>query len=155
MSRRSPENRRRRGPLRLVVETLSLDQARKIAGKYANGTVGSVAIVDTDNGPAIVAVNQQRRAGKTNFLMLEKRNGKYRVTTEQPFRHEWISGTRTGPRSWSMLMKTGFRICFSTGKDSSDARSLRRLRIVHTQRQNGPTPCRWTGETTLRGHAAH
>ena len=36
------------------VEPLSLEQARKIAARFARGSVGDVEIVDTDSGPAIV-----------------------------------------------------------------------------------------------------
>ncbi|HET7112163.1 MAG TPA: serine/threonine-protein kinase, partial [Pyrinomonadaceae bacterium] len=36
------------------VEQLSLEQARKIAARFASGVVGDLEIVDTDSGPAIV-----------------------------------------------------------------------------------------------------
>ena len=62
------------------VEQLSLEQARKIAAKFARGVVGDLEIVDTDSGPAIVVVNSQRKAGTTNFLLLQKRDGKFRQT---------------------------------------------------------------------------
>jgi hypothetical protein len=39
-----------------VVEQISLDQARKTAAKFATGSIGAVAVLDTDSGPAIVAV---------------------------------------------------------------------------------------------------
>src|SRR6185369_6696526 len=35
------------------VEPLSLDQARRIASRFAHGLVGNVEIVDTDSGPLI------------------------------------------------------------------------------------------------------
>jgi serine/threonine protein kinase len=133
-----------------VVEQLSLDQARKLAAKHANGTVGSVAIVDTDNGPAIVAVNHQRRAGKTNFLMLEKRNGKYRVTTQQPldtngFRHA----------NWTAELvedadEDGFQELLFTGKDSSESRNLRRMSLFVPNFKRTYS-MQMTGETTPRG----
>ena len=137
-----------------VVEQLSMDQARKLAAKYANGTVGTVAIVDTDNGPAIVAVNHQRRAGKTNFLMLEKRNGKYRVTTQQPldtngFRHA----------SWSAELmdadEDGYKELLFHGKDSAagrpgEVRNLRRLALF-VPNDKRTYSMQMTGETTARG----
>lgn len=132
-----------------IIEQLSLDQARKISGKFINGTVGPVAIVDTDNGPAIVAINPQRRAGKTSFLLIEKRNGKYRVTTQQPldtngFRHA----------IWSAEMvdadEDGFQELLFTGKDSSEVRNLRRLTLfVPNDKQT--YSMQMTGETTARG----
>jgi hypothetical protein len=132
-----------------VIEQLSMDQARKLAAKFANGTVGSLAIVDTDNGQAIVAVNHQRKAGKTNFLMLEKRNGKYRVTTQQPldtngFRHA----------NWTAELvdadEDGFQELLFSGKDSSEARNLRRLALF-VPNDKRTYSMQMTGETTARG----
>jgi hypothetical protein len=132
-----------------IIEQLSLDQARKISGKFISGTVGPVAIVDTDNGPAIVAINPQRKAGKTSFLLIEKRNGKYRVTTQQPldangFRHA----------SWSAELvdadEDGFQELLFTGKDSSEARNLRRLTLF-VPNDKHTYSMQMTGETTARG----
>jgi serine/threonine protein kinase len=133
-----------------LVEQLSLDQARKLAAKHANGTVGSVAIVDTDNGPAIVAVNHLRRAGKTNFIMLEKRKGKYRVTTQQPLD---TNGFRHANWTAELVEDTdddGFQELLFTGKDSSDNRNLRRMSLFVPNEKRTYT-MQITGETTLRG----
>jgi hypothetical protein len=133
-----------------VMEQLSLDQARKLAAKFANGTVGSVAIVDTDNGPAIVAVNHQRRAGKTGFLMLEKRKGKYRVTAQQPldtkgFRHA----------NWTAELvdadEDGFQELLFNGKDSSEARRNLRRMTLFVPNDKRTYSMQMTGETTARG----
>jgi hypothetical protein len=132
-----------------VVEQLSLDRARKVANKFATGTVGSVAIVDTDNGPAIVAVNQQRRSGKTNFLMLEKRNGKFRVTSQQPLD---MNGFRHA--NWTAELvdadEDGFQDLLFSGKDSSEGGTLRRMTLfVPTDKRT--YSMQMTGETTPRG----
>ena len=136
-------------PLPPVIEQLSMEQARKTAAQFVDGALGTVAIVDTDGGPAIVAVNNQRRAGKTGFLLIEKRSGKYRVTTQQPldangFRHA----------SWSAELvdadEDGFQELLFTGKDSSESRSLRRMTLfVPNERRT--YSMQMTGETTLRG----
>ena len=132
-----------------VVEQLSLDQARKVAAKFATGTVGSVAIVDTDNGPAIVAVNQQRRAGKTNFLMLEKRNGKFRVITQLPLD---MNGFRHA--NWTAELvdadEDGFQDLLFSGKDSSEGGTLRRMTLF-VPNDKRTYSMQMTGETTPRG----
>ncbi|HEX6043453.1 MAG TPA: serine/threonine-protein kinase [Pyrinomonadaceae bacterium] len=132
-----------------IIESLSMEQARKTAAKFVDGALGTVAIVDTDSGPAIVAVNNQRRAGKTSFLLIEKRSGKYRVTTQQPldangFRHA----------SWSAELvdadEDGYQELLFTGKDSSESRNLRRMTLfVPTEKRT--YSMQMTGETTLRG----
>ena len=79
------------------VEQLSIDQARKIAARFARGgTVGALEIVDTDSGPAIVAVNNQRKAGTTNFLVLQKRDGKFRAQRPGTARHERLQSRELG-----------------------------------------------------------
>src|SRR4029079_355423 len=63
-------------------EEISVDQARRIAARFARGgSVGDLEIVDTDSGPAIVVINNQRKWGNTNFLVVQRRNGIFRVTT--------------------------------------------------------------------------
>ncbi len=132
-----------------VVEQLSLDQARKIAGKFATGAVGSVANVDTDAGPAIVAVDSQRRAGKSTFLLLEKRNGKYRVSAQQP-----LDGNGFRHASWSAELmdadEDGFQELLFSGKDSSEGRNLRRL-ILFVPNDKRTYSMQMTGETTASG----
>ncbi len=132
-----------------AVERLSLDQARKIAEKFASGAIGSVAIVDTDGGPAIVAVDNQRRSGKSSFLLLEKRNGKYRLSAQEPldaagFRHA----------SWSAELldadEDGFQELLFSGKDSSEGRSLRRF-ILFVPNDKRTYSMQMTGETTASG----
>jgi len=132
-----------------LLEQLSLDQARKTAAKFATGAIGAVAILDTDSGPAIVAVDSQRRTGKTGFLLLEKRNGKYRVSSQQPldangFRHA----------SWTAELvdadEDGFQELLFTGKDSSEGRNLRRM-VLFVPNDRRTYSMQMTGETTARG----
>lgn len=132
-----------------VVEQLSLDQARKIAGKFASGVVGSVAIVDTDTGAAIVAVDSQRRSGKSSFLLLEKRNGKYRVSSK-----EALDGPGFRHASWGAELidadEDGFQELLFSGKDSSEGRSLRRF-ILFVPNDKRTYSMQMTGETTASG----
>ena len=132
-----------------VVEQLSMDQARKIAAKLVTGTIGTLAILDTDAGAAIVAVDNQRRTGKTGFLLLEKRNGKYRVTSQQP-----LDGTGFRSASWSAELvdsdEDGFQELVFTGKDATEGRNLRRL-VLFVPNDRRTYSMQMTGETTAQG----
>ena len=133
----------------LPAETLSRDQARKIATRFARGAVGDVEIVDTDSGPAIVVVNSQRKSGNTNFLVLQKRDGKFRVTVQgrldmDGFKHA----------SWSSELvdadEDGYQELLFSGKDSSESRNLRRL-VLFVPNDKRTYSAQLTGETTPRG----
>jgi len=132
-----------------VIEQLSMDQARKIAARFVNGLLGGVAIVDTDGGPAIVAVDNQRRLGKSNFLLLEKLKGKYRVSAQQP-----LDGAGFRHASWSAELldadEDGFQELLFSGKDSSESRNLRRL-ILFVPNDKKTYSMQMTGETSAQG----
>jgi hypothetical protein len=132
-----------------VVEELSLDQARKTAAKFATGSIGAVAILDTDSGPAIVAVDSQRRSGKTGFLLLEKRNGKYRISSQQQ-----LDGKGFRHANWTAELvdadEDGFQELLFTGKDSSEGKNLRRL-VLFVPNDRRTYSMQMTGETTTRG----
>ncbi|HEU4870647.1 MAG TPA: serine/threonine-protein kinase [Pyrinomonadaceae bacterium] len=132
-----------------IVEQISLDQARKTAAKFATGSIGPVAVLDTDSGPAIVAVDNQRRTGKTGFLLLEKRNGKYRVTSQQP-----LDGNGFRNASWTAELvdadEDGFQELLFSGKDSSEGRNLRRF-VLFVPNDRRTYSMQMTGETTPRG----
>jgi len=131
------------------VEQLSLDQARKIAAKFARGSVGDLEIVDTDSGPAIVVVNSQRKAGTTNFLLLQKRDGKFRQTAQGK-----LDGQGFSHASWSAELvdadEDGYQELLFSGKDSTENRSLRRL-ILFVPNDRRTYSMQMTGETTPRG----
>ncbi|HZN01220.1 MAG TPA: serine/threonine-protein kinase [Pyrinomonadaceae bacterium] len=132
------------------VEELSLDRARKIAGRFTpGGSVGDVEIVDTVSGPAIVVINNQRRSGNTNFLVLQKRNGNFRVTTRgkldvEAFKHA----------SWSSELvdadEDGYPELLFSGKDSSEGRNLRRL-VLFVPNDRRTYSMEMNGETSPRG----
>ena len=132
-----------------VIESISLDQARKTAAKFATGTIGALAICDTDGGPAIVAVDSRRRTGKTSFLLLERRNGKFRVTSQQPLDAKGFTHA-----SWTAELidadEDGFQDLLFSGKDSNEGRNLRRL-VLFVPNDRRTYSMQMTGETTAQG----
>ncbi len=131
------------------VEQLSLEQARKIAAKFARGAVGDLEIVDTDSGPAIVVVNSRRKAGTTNFLLLQKRDGKFRQTGQGKLDAEGFSHA-----SWNAELvdadEDGYQELLFTGKDATENRNLRRF-ILFVPNDKRTYSMQMTGETTPRG----
>jgi serine/threonine protein kinase len=135
---------------RAPVEELSLDRARKIAARFApRGSVGDLEIVDTDSGPAIVVINNQRRSGTTNFLVVQKRNGDFRVTTRGKLDMEGFKHA-----SWSSELvdadEDGYPELLFSGKDSSEGRNLRRL-VLFVPNDRRTYSMEMNGETSPRG----
>ena len=131
------------------LSALSLDQARKIAAKFIRGSLGPLEIVETDAGPAIVAVNNQRRAGTSSFVLLEKRDGRYALTAQG--RLDSLGFTHA---SWSAELadadEDGYQELLFSGKDSSESRNLRRL-ILFVPNEKRTYSMQMTGETTSSG----
>ena len=134
---------------RAPVEQLSLTQARRIAAQFARGSVGPLEIVDTDSGPAIVFVNNQRKAGTTNFILLKRRDGKYRLSAQGKLDTEGFSHA-----SWGAELvdadEDGYPELLFSGKDSTENRTLRRL-ILFVPNDKRTYSMQMTGETTPRG----
>ena len=134
---------------RAPFEPLSLDQARKIAGRFARGSVGDLEIIDTDSGPAIVAVNNQRKAGTSSFLLLQRRDGKYRLAAQGRLDSEGFSHA-----NWSAEVvdadEDGYPELIFTGRDSSENHNLKRL-ILFAPNEKRTYSMQMTGETTPRG----
>jgi predicted Ser/Thr protein kinase len=59
---------------------LSLEQARKIAAAHANNAIGEVAVIQTTEGPAIIAIHDEGDPGKTHFFVLRQRGPGYRIS---------------------------------------------------------------------------
>jgi len=106
-------------------------------------------IVDTDSGPAIVVVNSQRKAGTTNFLLLQKRDGKFRQTGQGK-----LDATGFTHASWSAELvdadEDGYQELLFSGKDSAENRSLKRF-ILFVPNDRRTYSMQMTGETTPRG----
>lgn len=135
---------------RASIEELSLTKARKIAGQFAHGgTVGALEIVDTDSGPAIVFVNNQRKAGTSNFMLLQRRDGKYRLAVQGKLDTEGFSHA-----SWGSELvdadEDGFPELLFSGKDSNENRGLRRF-VLFVPNDKRTYSMQMTGETTPRG----
>lgn len=130
-------------------DQLSLDQARRIAGRFVRGSLGAIEIVETDDGPAIVAVNNQRKAGTSSFVLLQKRDGKYRLSAQGRLDTEGFSHA-----SWSAELvdadEDGYQELLFSGKDSTEQRAVRRL-ILFVPNDRRSYSMQMTGETTARG----
>jgi hypothetical protein len=131
------------------VDELSVEQARKIAARFATGVINDLEIVDTDLGPAIVIVNSQRKAGLTNYLLLQRRDGKFRVTAQgrldtNGFRHAlWNSELVDADGD-------GYQDLIFTGRESSEGRNLRRL-VLFVPNEKRTYSMQMTGQTTASG----
>ena len=130
-------------------EDINLPNARRVAGKFARGSVGTVQVVDTDAGQAIIVISNKRKAGKTSFFMLEKRNNKYKVTAEGALDTE---GFRRA--TWSSELvdadEDGYPEVIFSGKESDESRTMRRL-ILYVPNENRTYSMLMNGETTPRG----
>jgi predicted Ser/Thr protein kinase len=128
---------------------LSLEQARKIAAKFVRGSLGALQIVETDSGPAIVAINNQRRAGTSSFVLLEKRGAKYALSAQGQLDSEGFTHA-----SWGAELvdadEDGYQELLFSGKDSSESRNLKRL-ILFVPNEKRTYSMQMTGETTSSG----
>ena len=131
------------------VEELSLEQARKIAAKFIRGSLGALEIIETDAGPAIVAVNHQRRAGTSSFVLLEQRRGKYALSAQGRLDNPGFTHA-----NWSAEVvdadEDGYQELLFSGRDPSESRSLRRL-ILFVPNEKRTYSMQMTGETTASG----
>jgi len=129
-------------------ETLTMERARKIAASFASGTLGMVQIVDTDSGQAIVAIDNQRKPGNSNFFVLEKRSSKYRITSKGRLD---IDGFRRA--NWSSEVvdadEDGYEEVMFLGKDLQYR--LKRHLVLHVPNDNKTYSMVLTGESTPNG----
>ena len=132
-----------------LFDQLSFEQARKIAARFANGVIYDLEIVDTDEGAAIVVVNSQRKAGNTNFLLLQQRNGKYRLRAQgrldtDGFRHALWNAELVDAD------EDGFQELIFTGRESSEGRNMRRL-VLFVPNERRTYSMQMTGQITPSG----
>ena len=131
------------------VDQLSFEDARRIAARFVRGSLGELEIVETDAGPAIVAINNQRKAGTSSFVLLQKRDGKYRISMQGRLDGEGFSHA-----SWGTELvdadQDGYQELLFTGKDASEHRDLKRL-ILFVPNERRTYSMQMTGETTARG----
>jgi len=131
-------------------DELTIDQARRIASKFARGSLGIVQIVDTDAGQTIVALSNHRKAGKTTFFVLEKRNDKYHISTQASLDNQ---GFRSG--TWSSELvdadEDGYPEVVFSGKDPEENQTQRCLTLF-VPNDNRTYSMLLTGEITARGN---
>jgi serine/threonine protein kinase len=131
------------------LDRLTLQQARRIAARFAQGSLGAVQIVATDAGTAIVAINNERKAGKSTFFTLEKRANKYRVVAQGPLDLLGFRGA-----SWSAEIvdadEDDYEEVLFTGRDSKESRTQRQL-VLFVPNDRHTYTMRMTGETTPSG----
>jgi len=128
---------------------LTLEQARRVASKYARGSLGSVQVVDTDEGQAIVAINNRRKEGKTSFFVLKRWNEKFRVSAKGALDTEGFSKA-----AWSTELvdadEDGYPEVIFSGRDSDEVRGQRRF-ILFVPEDNRTYSMLTNGDTTARG----
>ena len=126
-----------------------MDQARKIAARFVRGSLGAMEIVETDDGPAIVAINNQRKAGTSSFIVLQKRDGKYRLSAQGKLDTEGFSHA-----SWGAELvdadEDGYQELLFSGKDSAEQDGVRRF-ILFVPNDKRTYSMQMTGETTAHG----
>jgi predicted Ser/Thr protein kinase len=131
------------------VDQLSLQEARRIAARFVRGSLGELEIVETDAGPAIVAINNQRKAGTSSFVLLHKRDGKYRISTQGRLDNQGFSHA-----SWGTELvdadEDGYQELLFHGKNASEDENLKRL-ILFVPNDRRTYSMQMTGETTARG----
>ena len=60
-------------------KAVTLDRARQIATSASDGAIAAVQVIQTKNGTALVAVDEDNKTGRARFFSLEKRGNSYRV----------------------------------------------------------------------------
>jgi hypothetical protein len=127
---------------------LTVGRARKIAADFSSGSLGAVHVVDTDSGQAIVAITKQRQAGSAAFVILEKRGGKYRISSKGRLD---IQGFRRA--TWTSELidadDDGYQDVLFVGKDSENR--MKRHLVLHVPNENRTYSMIMTGETTASG----
>jgi serine/threonine protein kinase len=128
---------------------LTLEQARRIAGKFARGVLGPVQLVDTDAGQAIVAISSQRKAGTSSFFVVERQQGKYRMSAQGALDARGFSHA-----SWTSELvdadEDGYPEVMFNGKEPEENQTLRRM-ILFVPNDNRTYSMQMNGETTARG----
>ena len=121
----------------------------RAASKFAQGQVGGVQIVDTDFGQAIIAINNQRKAGKSSFFVLKRWGDKFRVSARGALDTKGFSGA-----SWSTELvdadEDGYEEVIFTGRGANESRSQRRC-ILFVPNDNRTYSMLTNGESTPRG----
>jgi serine/threonine protein kinase len=127
----------------------SIDEARKRIAAISNGKAFGLQVVNTESGPAIVAIQEAKKSGSTHFFVMEKRRGSYRVSARGPldsrdFRHAtWASETIDADND-------GYPEVLFVGSNARDRRSARHL-ILYSPTTKRCYSMLLTGEVGAKG----
>jgi serine/threonine protein kinase len=128
---------------------LTMEQARRVASRFAKGTLGAVQLVETDAGQSIVAVNSQRRAGTSTFFVVERQQGRYRMSAQGALDAKGFSHA-----SWSSELvdadEDGYPEVIFNGNDPNENQKLRRL-VLFVPNDNRTYSMQMNGDSTARG----
>jgi hypothetical protein len=124
------------------------DESKRISSLSPSQST-DLEIVRTGTGPAIVAIQGARQAGSTHYFVMEKRNGKFRVTARGPldtenFRHALWSAEKVDAN------EDGYPEVLFIGSNSSARRYHRRL-VLYIPNDRRSYSMLVTGQVTARG----
>jgi serine/threonine protein kinase len=128
---------------------LTIDVARTKVAQVSNGRGSGVQIVDTDSGPAIVAIHNAKKSGSSHFFMMEKRVGKYQISSRGPLDAE---GFRHAAWTTEVLDadEDGYPEVLFVGSNSPDRKFARRL-VLFAPHEHKTYSMFLTGEMTAKG----
>ena len=106
-------------------------------------------LLETDDGPAIVAVNNQRRAGTSSFVLLQKRGGQVCAERAGTARQHGLHARELGTELVD-ADEDGYQELLFSGKDSTESRTLKRL-ILFVPNEKRTYSMQMTGETISAG----
>jgi hypothetical protein len=122
-------------PVNESAPTLTDQAARLIASSVVHRQIGEAHVVETERGPAIVAIHDERPTGTTHLFMLEARgtSGGYHVTGHAPLDVEDFRGAY-----WTAEVVDangdGFEEVLFTGTDARNDPFSRRL-VLYVPRE--------------------
>jgi len=130
--------------------TLTLEEARKKVWSISHGRATKFEIVETNSGQAIVAILDSRKSGSTYFFVMEKRDGRYQITSRGPLDAE---GFRNA--IWTIETveadEDGYREVLFVGSNASDKRYARRL-LLYVPNERRSYSVLLSGDMASRGN---
>jgi hypothetical protein len=109
-------------------QSLSLDAARRLVSSVSHGPIGDVHVVKTDRkqNQAVIAVQDERRRGRTHMFVMESRGGRYRVIARAPLDAHNFSGATWTTESLD-IDGDGYDEVICTGTNAKGHTSDRRM----------------------------
>ncbi|MFN2529895.1 MAG: serine/threonine-protein kinase [Pyrinomonadaceae bacterium] len=136
-------------PRKEVTNGLTPERAHTIAAGFAHGAISATEVLDTDSGPAIVAIHEQRRTGQTHFFVLQKKAGRFRVVSHGPLdRSGFTRATWTAEKIDAD--EDGYGEILFSGRDAKENPRERQL-VLFVPNDNRTYSAMVTGESTASG----